>query len=196
VALYAAERAREGESLSLARQIEEAGRRAGRRVDPGRYVDRIADLVARTDYRIAPAAVQVLGRLRTEGWRIGVLSNTVGEPGAALRPVAERLGLGGVVQSWVFSDQHPWTKPHPAIFHAALAQLGARPETTVHIGDSWFDIVGARQAGLRAAVLFTGLQRYGTRYQIHLGSPKRAEPEAEYRFARWEELPALLERLP
>ncbi len=195
VAAHAAEQARSGESIPLAAQIAEAGRRAGCRLEPERYVRRISELVARTAFQIAPGAIDVLRALRQDGWRVGVVSNTVGEPGAAFRPIAERLGLDAVIETWVFSDEHPWTKPHPAIFQEALRRLATGPESAVHVGDSWFDIAGAQQAGLRAALLYTGLQRYGTRYQSHLGSPRRLEPVPAYRFARWEELPGLLAAL-
>lgn len=195
VAAHAAEQARSGESIPLVAQITEAARRADRQVDPARYVRRISELVGATAFQIAPGAIDVLRALRQDGWRVGVVSNTVGEPGAAFRPIAKRLGLDAVVETWVFSDEHPWTKPHPAIFQEALRRLATGPESAVHVGDSWFDIAGAQQAGLRAALLYTGLQRYGTRYQSHLGSPRRLEPVPAYRFARWEELPGLLAAL-
>ena len=41
-------------------------------------------------------------------------------------------------------------KPEPAIFHAAFKKLGAKPETTVFIGDSLRrDREGARRTGMR-----------------------------------------------
>lgn len=45
-------------------------------------------------------------------------------------------------------------KPDPAIFHAALRQLGRAPADAVMLGDSWAaDVLGARAAGVRAVWL-------------------------------------------
>lgn len=51
-------------------------------------------------------------------------------------------------------------KPQPTIFHAALSLLGANPETTLVVGDRLeTDIAGARAAGLRSALVLTGVTR-------------------------------------
>jgi len=48
-------------------------------------------------------------------------------------------------------------KPDPAIFHQALAALGAPPERAVHIGDSLeHDVAGAQAAGVRSIWLNRG----------------------------------------
>lgn len=62
-------------------------------------------------------------------------------------------------------DHYPWRavldatalgglKPHPAIFDAAADALQAPREAILHIGDSWeLDVLGAKRAGLRAALV-------------------------------------------
>jgi HAD superfamily hydrolase (TIGR01509 family) len=94
--------------------------------------------------------VPALERLRSMGLRIAVVSNANG----TLCAHFERLGLSGSVECVVDSTEVGIEKPDPAIFEHALAKLGARRETTVHVGDLYnVDVVGARAAGLRA-VLF------------------------------------------
>jgi FMN phosphatase YigB (HAD superfamily) len=45
-------------------------------------------------------------------------------------------------------------KPDPRFFEIALERSGARPETTIHVGDLYYvDVVGARNAGLRGVLL-------------------------------------------
>ncbi len=45
-------------------------------------------------------------------------------------------------------------KPHPSIFEAALAHVGAAPAQAVMVGDSLtHDIEGARQLGMRAVLV-------------------------------------------
>ncbi|HTW55776.1 MAG TPA: HAD family hydrolase [Thermoplasmata archaeon] len=185
----------QGRSVPPAEQIERAGARVGRAVRSSDYLDGLRRLVAQTPFRLGPGAVEAVRALRTAGHRVAVISNTVGEPGATLRPMLREFGFDGPVQTFVFSDEHPWTKPDPAIFGEALARLGVPAARAVHVGDGWSDIEGARRAGMRGGVLFTGLQQYGHRYHQLFLPPGWASPETEHRIERLSELPPLVERL-
>jgi FMN phosphatase YigB (HAD superfamily) len=45
-------------------------------------------------------------------------------------------------------------KPDPRFFEIALERSGAQASTTIHVGDLYYvDVVGARNAGLRAVLL-------------------------------------------
>jgi HAD superfamily hydrolase (TIGR01509 family) len=184
-----------GRSVPPAQQIAEAGRRTGTAPDPQAYLDGLARLVASTPFQEAPDATAVLRRLRGDGWATAVVSNTVGEPGRSLRPVLDRMGFGALVDAFVFSDELPWTKPSPEIFREATRRVGVDPSRTVHVGDGWVDIEGARRAGFRAGVLFTGLQRYGERYRELFLPAGWSEPETPYRVASWPELPGVVESI-
>ena len=51
-------------------------------------------------------------------------------------------------------------KPHREIFDDALRVSGCTPDEVVHIGDSYdTDVVGARGAGIRPALLMRGRAR-------------------------------------
>jgi FMN phosphatase YigB (HAD superfamily) len=63
------------------------------------------------------------------------------------------------------------------------------------VGDGWSDIEGARRAGLRAGVLFTGLSNYGSSYRKLFLGPSKGPPEARYRVERLDEVPELADRL-
>jgi putative hydrolase of the HAD superfamily len=184
-----------GVSIPLRAQFADASRLAGR-VDEGTaYVEAVRALVARTPFRRAPQVLTTLQELRRRGFRIGVISNTIGEPGWTLRPVMRRLGFETLLDVWAFSDEHVWTKPSAALFRWALDRLDVPPERAVHVGDGWADIEGARRAGLRAGILFTGLQNYGVSYRQYLLAPERHDAPSPHRLARLEELPSRLERL-
>ena len=185
----------QGRSVTPAAQIVEAGRRTGRRPSADRYVEQLAELVRGTDFRRAPHALEVLRELRDDGWRTALVSNTVSEPGASLRPMLERMGFAELLEVLVFSDELPWTKPAPEIFLRAAERSGVAPGRTVHVGDGWVDIEGARRAGLRAGVLYTGLQHYGQRYRELFLPRGWAEPATPYRVQSWPELPELLASL-
>ena len=154
-----------GRSVTPAQQIVRAGTASGRAPNVEGYGERLARLVADQPFRPAPGALSVLEGLHRDGYRIGVVGSTVGEAGASLRPVLGRLGLDRPVDAFVFSDEEPWAKPAPEIFWEALRRLDAAPDETVHVGDAWSDIEGARRARLLGSVWFTGLQEYGAHYR-------------------------------
>ncbi len=187
--------AQKGESVTPSAQLVQAAERGGRRARPEPYVEGLRRLVAVAPFRVAPDAVASVRALRERGWRTAVISNTIGEPGDALRPILRSMGFDSLVEEYCFSDELPWTKPDPAIFREALRRLGVDPANAVHVGDGWSDVEGARRAGMRAGALYTGLQTYGARYQALFLPPGWASPRRDYRIERLDELPALTDRL-
>ena len=155
----------QGRTVTPAQQLLRAGAATGRRPDVTPYLAELREIVQRLEFVRAPGALEFLAALGADGYRLGLISNTVGEPGAFLQPVLRSLGLDRYLETLVFSDELPWTKPAPEIFRTALDRLGSTPADAVHVGDGWSDIEGARRAGYRAGILFTGLQQYGARYK-------------------------------
>jgi len=87
----------------------------------------------------------VLERLAAR-YRLGIVSNFYGNLEAVCRGAGLTSLFGAVVDSHCVGVE----KPDPAIFHAALQSLRAKPETTVLVGDSLHrDREGARRTGLR-----------------------------------------------
>lgn len=105
---------------------------------------------ARAEGRLAeplfPGIAALLGRLRQTGWALGVAT---GKSDRGLTHCLAEHRLSDHFLTLQTADRHP-SKPHPAMLHAALAEAGARPEDSVMIGDTAFDIEMARAAGVRA----------------------------------------------
>ena len=97
--------------------------------------------------RPVAGALALLERLRGRA-RVAVVSNNMqAEQEAKL----ELLGMAGLIDALVVSERVGVAKPEPAIFHAALRELGCEPAHGVMLGDSWAaDVLGARAAGIRA----------------------------------------------
>jgi putative hydrolase of the HAD superfamily len=94
-----------------------------------------------------PGALALLGLLRGRAAVAVVTNNLQVEQEEKLRT----LGMAHLVDALVVSETVGVAKPDPAIFHAALRQLGRAPSDAVMLGDSWAaDVLGARAAGVAA----------------------------------------------
>jgi putative hydrolase of the HAD superfamily len=98
-----------------------------------------------------PDARPALEELRSDGLRIGVLSNTIW-PRAWHVGFFERDGIYDLIDGDVYTSEIPWTKPSPHAFRAAMEAVDVHdPARCVYVGDRLFDdIWGARQLGMRA----------------------------------------------
>jgi putative hydrolase of the HAD superfamily len=101
-----------------------------------------------------PDAEGLLRRLRGDGIRIGVLSNTMW-PRHVHQQFFVRDGIDDLIDAAVYSSEIDWTKPHPEAFRAAMAAVGVDdPAACVFVGDRPYDdVYGAKQAGLRAVLV-------------------------------------------
>jgi putative hydrolase of the HAD superfamily len=101
----------------------------------------------RTDPEVRP----LFERLRADGVKVGVLSNTIW-PREWHVSFFERDGVYDLIDGDVYTSEIPWTKPSPHAFSTAMNAVGATdPSRCVYVGDRLFDDVwGAQQAGMRA----------------------------------------------
>lgn len=107
---------------------------------------------------VEPDIVPALAALRARGLTLAVVSNANGR----LRHLFDRLDL----TRWFdhVLDSHEWgvEKPDPRLFQLALEQVCGDARRTIHVGDLYHvDVMGARRAGLRDAVLFDMADLYG-----------------------------------
>jgi len=92
----------------------------------------------------------VLRAIHAAGVKIGLISNTQ----RSLEAFQTHFELERLFSVAVSSADHGFMKPHPSIFEAALAHIGAVPAQSVMVGDSLIhDIEGARQLGMRAVLV-------------------------------------------
>lgn len=104
-------------------------------------------VLSRTPYE---DAVDTLRWVREQGYRLGVITNTLfgGQP---LRNEFVEEGFDRHVEVLIASCDVGYMKPHPQIFRLALDALGVSPEETVMVGDSLYaDVGGAKPLGMTA----------------------------------------------
>lgn len=104
--------------------------------------------VYRENWRAFPDAGPSLDTALAAGLKVGILTN-----GARVMQQAKMESTGlwraGMIMCATVEIGAP--KPQPEAYLGALQQLGATPEETVMIGDSWAnDVEGARKVGMTA----------------------------------------------
>lgn len=86
---------------------------------------------------------EVIAALDAAGWLMGVAT---GKSDRGLKLCLDHHGLTGHFVTLQTADRHP-SKPHPAMLHAAIAEAGATPASTLMIGDTAYDMEMAVAAG-------------------------------------------------
>ncbi len=107
-------------------------------------------------------AADLLDRLKAEGWLIAMAT---GKSRRGVETIMKMHGWVDLFDTTHCADDGPG-KPHPAMLHAALEALDCRPEETVMIGDTSFDMLMAKAAGLHAIGVTWG---FHTREEIEVG---------------------------
>ncbi len=106
------------------------------------YRENYADFVRRR----APGAVETVRALREAGVKTCILTNgNVRVQNAKI----DALGIRGLLDTIVISEDVGLRKPDPAIFALTLTELGVDAPSTLFVGDNpEVDVVGAANAGL------------------------------------------------
>ena len=101
-----------------------------------------------------PGVTDMLGRLKAAGVRMAVYSNKADSFSREI--IGHYLpGLFDLVRGKV--DGVP-VKPDPAGIHGIMAELGAKPEETLFVGDSGVDVQTGHNAGLKACGVTWGFR--------------------------------------
>ena len=100
-------------------------------------------------FKLFEDSIATLDRLRSEGFRIGLITNG---PQEMQRYKIGRFDLERHFDVIVIEGEFGRGKPHADVFRHAMATVGSKPDDSWHIGDNLYaDIGGAQGAGLHAA---------------------------------------------
>lgn len=100
-----------------------------------------------------PAVVETLERFHAAGVPLGLCTNRYDRSTRQLLAHFAIDRLFGTVRA---GDRVARRKPDPGHLHAALADLGARPERAVMVGDGAADVEAARGAGMAVVAVAYG----------------------------------------
>ena len=105
------------------------------------------------DWQLFSDTVETLTRLQSEGYVMGVISNTKSD--WSVRAILRRRELDGFFETIVTSAAVKIRKPRFEIFTRALADLKVSPSDAVFIGDSiQADVSGAKNMGMYSIHVF------------------------------------------
>jgi len=110
------------------------------------------DFACTSGARLRRGALGILRRLKQDGYRLGLVSNS------NLLVVREVLGAKRVHSLFdvvVTRECVERMKPYPDMVLAACEKLGVHPSNTLVVGDSWVDIVAGFAAGAKTVYLKT-----------------------------------------
>ena len=103
-------------------------------------------------YTVDPETPRTLRALKERGLRLAAVSNTY-QSRAALTSRLSEHGLWRYLDALVVSSEVGLTKPHPAIFQAALDELAVTAAETVFVGDIvWADVLGPQALGMKGVL--------------------------------------------
>lgn len=94
------------------------------------------------DLALYPEVVDALEQLRSDGYRLGIVSNGVNQEKST-----DALGIAEYFELIVGSAHVGFRKPMPQIYELALSLTDIAPGDAVMVGDNWTDDVGG--AGIR-----------------------------------------------
>jgi beta-phosphoglucomutase len=107
----------------------------------------------------------MLSRLRTEGYRMAVCSNSIRE---SLRMMVQQSGLTEYFEFLVSHEDVSRSKPDPEIYAGAMARMAVTPAETLIVEDSPHGLEAARRAGAHVCQVsgFTDVDYFAVRSAI------------------------------
>jgi putative hydrolase of the HAD superfamily len=106
---------------------------------------------------VRPGITEHLRRFREAGFRLGVVSNALGN----IEADAARYGLAEYFDVIIDSHVVGVAKPDPRIFHICLERMRMSPEEALFAGDLYsIDMVGALAAGIAGCKLIDVMDNY------------------------------------
>lgn len=126
-----------------------------------------------------PETIPVLQKIRSvrPDLKVGIVSNTVVQP-SAIDHYLEQQGIMALIDFRILSSELGWRKPHPAIYAAALAKAGVRPEEALFVGDRPLeDVQGPARLGI-AGVLRLPQGQVSSESGTATGVPSDGRPVA------------------
>ncbi|MBK5247570.1 MAG: HAD-IIIA family hydrolase [Peptostreptococcaceae bacterium] len=122
------------------------------------------------EINIYPGMLELIKKLKKKGYKMGIVTSRM--TGTTIQGL-EKYGIRDCFEAVVTCDHTEKHKPDPEPVNIALKILGSKPEESIMIGDSKFDILCAKNAGVKSvlvgwAVAMSGEDREGEGAPEHI----------------------------
>lgn len=117
--------------------------------DIDKKAESLFQLIWLKNRELYPEAMEVLRYFKSNGYKIGVISDT----SPSLQKTLEVLGAGKYIDSYTCSDLVGAMKPNPKIYQAALDSLNVKAEESIYVDDYAIEADGARKKGFTSFYL-------------------------------------------
>ncbi len=112
--------------------------------------------------RVVSGGYEVIRVLRERGFRLGILSNLIGEQ--VIADWLRRDGLEDSFDAVILSSVCHIRKPDPEMYRMGCRKMGLEPGECASVADNLSrDIVGAKAAGIGANILFISPEKLATK---------------------------------
>ncbi|MBR0598002.1 HAD-IA family hydrolase [Sinanaerobacter chloroacetimidivorans] len=111
----------------------------------GYHYDHFSELIS-----IFPGMLELLQELKTRNFKVGLVTSRLKQ---TTEIGLKKYDMEQYFDTIVTCEDCEKHKPDPEPVLIALERLGSKPEETVMLGDSMFDILCARSAGVKAALV-------------------------------------------
>jgi HAD superfamily hydrolase (TIGR01509 family) len=112
------------------------------------------DVQALPQSELMDGAKSVIDELRRRGLKLGLVTNS---GSAGVKMALEKFGLSGCFDVVVTRNDVERIKPSGESVQKALSILGCAPNEVAYVGDSWADVVAAKNAGVMAIAMVGGV---------------------------------------
>lgn len=99
---------------------------------------------------IFPGMLELIVELKRQGYKMGIVTSRL--TGTTLQGL-EKFGIRECFEAVVTCEHTDKHKPDPEPVYIALDILGSKPEESIMIGDSKFDILCAKNAGVTSVLV-------------------------------------------
>ncbi|MDD4564079.1 MAG: HAD-IA family hydrolase [Eubacteriales bacterium] len=109
------------------------------------HYENLADLID-----VFPGMLELLKDLKNRSHKVGLVTSRLL---SSTKIIMNKYGMEQYFDSIVTFDDCRNFKPDPEPVNVALERLRSRPEESIMIGDSMFDILSAKNAGVKSALV-------------------------------------------
>ena len=97
---------------------------------------------------------ELIERIQKDGKRVALASSAKGDEVDNYKKIAN---IEDLIKYQTSTDDAEKSKPHPDIFHAAIAKLGdIDPTSAIVVGDTPWDAIAAAKAGMKTVGMLCG----------------------------------------